>query len=129
MRQAPYSDNYSAKHKRVSRTRGAARNYPCADECGRQAMDWALIHGRDGRDPDSYRPLCRSCHMVYDQVGNFEWRPGELGTCAKLTWEKVREIRSLRGTDSARAIGNRYGVSRSNIFMIWYGKTWKEEAS
>jgi hypothetical protein len=54
-------------HSRVARERGKAKLYPCYDECGRQANDWATIHGRNGLSIDDYIPLCRSCHVRYDR--------------------------------------------------------------
>jgi hypothetical protein len=48
---------------------------------------------------------------------------GESNASAKLSWEKVREIRAATG--SHQEIAARYGVSRRNIGMIKKGVTWK----
>jgi len=45
--------------------------------------------------------------------------------CAKLTPQQVAEIRLLKDTDSANAIGRRFGVGGAAIIKIWTGKTWK----
>lgn len=42
-----------------------------------------------------------------------------------LTDEQVLEIRTLYGTDTARAIGKRYGVSKSCIEGIFYKTNWR----
>lgn len=68
---------YEAAHAAVRRLRGPASEYRC--ECDRRpALDWAYDHAdpsaqRDtaGRvyslDPARYRPLCRPCHLRFDQ--------------------------------------------------------------
>jgi len=54
---------------------------------------------------------------------------GENGANAKLTWERVDEIRSLyaAGDISQREIGRRYGISHNTIGRIVTYKTWKPE--
>lgn len=52
---------------------------------------------------------------------------GENSSAAKLTLDQVVEIRSLLGTMSQRAIGERFGVEQSTISMIATGKTWRAE--
>ena len=71
---------YSAVHQRIIREYGKASDYACID-CGDYARDWAYMHddpdaitsyatGSYGHayslDPDSYQPLCRSCHLKFD---------------------------------------------------------------
>lgn len=55
----------STMHQRVVRVYGKAKEYDCV-ECGKQAHDWANIHGRDRDLIDSYQPMCKSCHGYYD---------------------------------------------------------------
>jgi hypothetical protein len=45
---------------------------------------------------------------------------------AKLTWEKVREIRVRLVSENAGQIAPDYGVSRRTIEEIKYGKAWRE---
>lgn len=55
--------------------------------------------------------------------------PGEntrRGNSTRLTWEIVREIRSLRGTQSQRSIAQRFGISQGNVSMILANKVWPE---
>lgn len=60
---------YAANHSRLSRQRGRAAEKRCAEGCGRQASQWAQIHGTDGTDPfEHYKPLCRPCHANYDKA-------------------------------------------------------------
>ena len=69
---------YGAAHSRVRTDRGPAKNYPCADGCGRPASHWSYDHTDNDelRDPDlglryslkteHYSPRCVSCHKIRD---------------------------------------------------------------
>ena len=46
------------------------------------------------------------------------------GPGAKLTLEKVQEIKKLKGIEPSHLVAARYGVSFSSICMIWRGVTW-----
>lgn len=47
----------------------------------------------------------------------------------KLTLEKAREIRALKGTNvSQQQIAAQYGVSRSTVGEIWSGRRWRESS-
>jgi hypothetical protein len=63
---------YSRMHKRVRTARGSAKLQKCVlcAERGidKQARDWARLHDRDGKDIMDYVPLCRRCHIYYDQA-------------------------------------------------------------
>lgn len=50
---------------------------------------------------------------------------GELSFRSKLSDEKVRAIRTARGTVSARELAATHGVRELAIYDIWSGKTWK----
>lgn len=71
------------RHDRIRSERGRADEYECYGCDERAARDWAQLYGSDELDPDSYIPLCRGCHIVYDRTGegilerelrNPEWR-------------------------------------------------------
>lgn len=53
---------------------------------------------------------------------------GEACGQAKLTWEKVREIKALLPFKSNAEIAPLYGVTRSTISYIRRGKTWKQDS-
>lgn len=67
--------SYSGMHQRVRYTRGAARNYLCA-ECGSQAAQWSYDHadpderqsefGAYSVNIDHYVPRCVPCHKAFD---------------------------------------------------------------
>jgi hypothetical protein len=112
--------SYDARHDRVRRSRGRAKDYQCA-RCDQPAGEWATIHGRTGFDPQDYEPLCIPCHRSYDrQVSSWE-QLGDLdhGSPAAL-WEQIAawlrgDITSGRLTGrvpSATALAMSYGVSR-----------------
>jgi hypothetical protein len=52
---------------RVRSKYGDASDYHCAFCYGRQARDWAWLHGTDREEVTSYVPLCKPCHNDYDQ--------------------------------------------------------------
>lgn len=83
-------------------------------------------------------PLC--CNPLHLQLGtprensHQAMRQGRLCAgkrhsrpVAKLTWESVREIRTLRGKLSQAEIAEKFGVIPSNISRILGGETWREE--
>ena len=49
-----------------------------------------------------------------------------VGCKRKLTEEKVREIISLKKTNSYSFLANKYEVSQGTISQIFYGRTWKK---
>jgi hypothetical protein len=46
------------------------------------------------------------------------------GSQAKLTPALVREIRALRGTESAYRIARRLGVGATTVYAVWRGVSW-----
>ena len=57
-----------AVHTRIRNYRGPAILHKCSnDGCKKQARDWSWIHNTDYRDIYNYNPLCRSCHLLYDE--------------------------------------------------------------
>lgn len=59
------------------------------------------------------------------KLGNFAY--GEDYKNSKLTWEKVDEIRQLKGKFFHREIAEKYGVGRNNIGKVLSNKIWKIE--
>jgi hypothetical protein len=51
---------------------------------------------------------------------------GDKGGLAKLTWEQVRELRSLRGKVSRTQLCKRFGIARATLQAILNNKTWVE---
>jgi hypothetical protein len=52
-------------------------------------------------------------------------RTGENSVCAKLNWEKVRQIKA--SNKAQRQIAKMYGVSQTVISNIKLGKTWRQD--
>ena len=55
-------------------------------------------------------------------------RPGEQNPCSKLSEADVKQILAEKGKMSLPQTAARFGVSRSNIWMIQSGKTWRHLA-
>lgn len=59
-----------------------------------------------------------------DRVAHGTANRGPRHGMSKLTIAQVRAIRSAKGTRSAIALAEQYGVSPSNIYLIWAGQAW-----
>lgn len=120
---------YSARHWRVYRARGKAKDQLCVD-CRKQARDWSQIHGTTGLESEHYEPRCRKCHSVYDDhIGTGHAR-------AKLTEADVCEIKRLYASTenwplrhpdrwTQPKLGVKFGVHSTIIHDIVRGVTWK----
>ncbi len=64
---------------------------------------------------------------IRDMMAKRRGPTGEAHGSAKLTDAQVIEIRALGGTMSQRKIGERFGVTQSNISAIVRKKTWNPE--
>jgi hypothetical protein len=64
------------QHRLVEAEYGKASQYPCADGCGKQALDWSHTHDTDRNNINNYKPRCRSCHTKYDGIGTDKCEPG-----------------------------------------------------
>lgn len=112
--------NYAARHTRLRRQRGSAKDQLCID-CGQPAAEWAQVHGTTGMEAGDYEPRCLKCHAEYDDETKAR---GERHGCAKLDEETVRLIRSAHGV-TQRDLARTHGVSQSAIHLIRSGKRWK----
>ncbi len=52
---------------------------------------------------------------------------GEANAYSKLNWEKVREIRALKGVEKIDFIAEKFGLSRGCIEKVLYNQTWRED--
>lgn len=69
---------------------------------------------------------CHACHLAKSKHGKELGLAGSKHPSAKLTDEKVREIRnSLADGDSERSVAKEFGVSRRTISDIKMSRTWK----
>jgi hypothetical protein len=71
--------NYHMLHTRLRQARGSARVHLCVGECGRQARQWAWLHGEDPCDFRNYVPMCCSCHQRYDRSPDPGIQPWGIG--------------------------------------------------
>ena len=116
-RQAPVA-SYAAWHRRVTRARGAASGYACAD-CGQPAADWSTVNASSDDLRVRFQPRCRRCHRRYDGA------VGEGNPRAKLTSRKVRELRARRaGGATYRQLAAEFGISDVSAWAAVNGKTW-----
>lgn len=51
---------------------------------------------------------------------------GEFSSSAKLTWEQVNTIRSIKGLYSAQELAKDFNVCARTIRNIWNNKVWKD---
>jgi len=110
--------SYDVWHRRVTKARGPASGYPCAD-CGNPAQDWSTA------DPSStdlharFQPRCRRCHRHYDGA------VGEGNPRAKLTNGQVRQLRARRADGlTYRQLAAEFGISDMTARAAANRKTW-----
>jgi hypothetical protein len=127
-RPSAMSAEYRLNHRCVRAARGPAWQQTC-EHCGKQARDWATIHGCTGESPDDFMPLCKSCHQIYDGVRLPVISRGEACASAKLTEEIVRLIRIRHAAgESARVMAGDYGVIPDSIRNVVNFRTWRHVA-
>src|SRR6516225_5008931 len=95
--------SYTGWHHRVTKARGAASGYLCAD-CGRPAQDWSTVNPSSDDLWVRFQPRCRKCHRYHDGAA------GEGNPRAKLTSRKVRKLRARRAEGlTYRQLAAEYG--------------------
>jgi hypothetical protein len=80
-------------------------------------------HLREGTNKENSRDMVAKGRAVRMIENLPKQRPGEKNTNARLTAAQVIEIRSSEST-SDKDLAARFGVSRSNIYMVRSGRTW-----
>jgi len=110
--------SYAGWHHRVTKARGPASGYACAD-CGNPAQDWSTV------DPSSenlwarFQPRCGRCHRYHDGA------VGEANPRAKLTSGKIRELRARRADGlTYRQLAAEFGISDVTACAAVNRKTW-----
>jgi hypothetical protein len=122
----------SAQSQRCGRARGIAKNHQCV-RCPKRALDWAHVHGESGDDPwADFVPLCRSCHMNYDNSesrwGDTEYRERlskALSDRAIKQWSDPEQRRRMsvqpKGFMSAEARSRLGARSKGNQYAAGIG--------
>jgi hypothetical protein len=100
-----------------------------------------MVHGRPPSPEYDSAHSCGKGHLGCVNGRHLSWKTpkenqadavihgtaprGERSGMAKLTSEKVRQIRALNGKMSKREIAEKFGVGRSNIKKIQANQIWK----
>ena len=110
--------SYAGWHRRVTKARGPASSYACAD-CGRPAQDWSTVNPSSDDLWVRFQPRCRSCHRYRDGAA------GEGNPRAKLTTGKVRELRARRAAGlTYRQLAAEFGISDASAHAAVTRRTW-----
>src|SRR5438270_10819172 len=110
---------YQQIHRLLRQTFGLATEYDCVS-CKQSAADWAWQHDKDPMLLESYRPMCDSCHHIYDCLTK-----GEKHRSAILCEGDVLEIRRLFAEGRTQQdLAYIYGVTRGSISHIVNHRTW-----
>jgi hypothetical protein len=110
--------SYSVWHRRVTKARGPASGYPCAD-CGQPAQDWSTVNPSSTDLAVRFQPRCRRCHRYHDGA------VGEGNPRAKLTSGKVRVLRARRAAGlTYRQLAAEFGISDASARAAVNRKTW-----
>jgi hypothetical protein len=116
-RRAP-NPSYAGWHRRVTKARGSASGYACAD-CGNPARDWSTVNPSSDDLWVRFQPRCRRCHRYHDGA------VGEGNPRAKLTSGKVRELRARRAEGlTYRQLAAEFGISDVTACAAVNRKTW-----
>jgi NAD-dependent SIR2 family protein deacetylase len=114
--------SYDVWHKRVRKARGPASDYACVD-CGEPAEDWSTANPASDDVRVRFQPRCRKCHRRHDGA------VGEGNPRAKLTGEKVKELRARRAAGATyRQLAAEFGISDVSACAAVNGKTWAHVA-
>ena len=109
---------YDVWHRRVTKARGPASGYACAD-CGNPAQDWSTVNPSSDDLRARFQPRCRRCHRQYDGA------VGEGSPRAKLTGGKVRQLRARRADGlTYRQLAGEFGISDVSARAAVIRKTW-----
>ena len=112
------SPSYAGWHHRVTKARGTASGYPCAD-CGRPAQDWSTVNPSSNDLWVRFQPRCRKCHRYHDGAA------GEGNPRAKLTSGRVRELRARRAEGlTYRQLAAEFGISDVTARAAVQRTTW-----
>ena len=115
------AQTYGAIHYRFNRDN--PKKERCSN-CGSvEKTEWANLDGKyDESRPDSWKELCRSCHVNFDDLGA---KRGSAHHKSKLTEEDVLNIRRLHddGTPN-KELADQYSVSSTTISNIVARTTW-----
>lgn len=101
----------------------------------------AMCEHRHGPAPTPDHYAAHSCDRGHEGCVNpwhLDWKTpsenqydrhksGEVGPRYKLTPEKAREIRELKGLERIQDTAERYGINESNVRLIQAGKTWRQD--
>lgn len=81
---------HKAMHTRVIRARGTASSHRCFFHAEREekvpARDWAQLHETTGLNIADYIPLCRTCHIRFDDAAGFRPSSRRRAGCRR-SWE------------------------------------------
>jgi hypothetical protein len=107
-------------HHRVAKARGPASGYACVD-CGHPAQDWSTVNPSSDDIQVRFQPRCRRCHRHYDGA------VGEGNPRAKLTSEKVRQLRARRADGlTYRQLAAEFGISDVSACAAVNRRTWAQ---
>jgi len=114
--------SYDVWHNRVKKARGPASDYSCVD-CGGPAQDWSTADSVSHDVAARFQPRCRKCHRRYDGA------VGEGNPRAKLTGERVRELRARRVEGlTYRQLAGEFGISDASACAAVNRRTWAHVA-
>lgn len=86
------------------------------------------LHGEIGKESDALSNLYwgDAKRNMQDKKRDGTHPDGERNGKSKLKESDVREIMSLKGKFSSYKLGDRFGVSKTQILAIWSGKRWSQ---
>ncbi len=122
---------YKNLHRRISELLGTATICSSCFRNSRETrIEWANISGEYKEEIDDWLPLCRTCHMKYDDVNNKVWdtrrkRYGKNGHKETANWKGWKQSKESRKKMSESRKGKKFTEEHKRKISEANKRTWE----
>jgi len=127
------SVGYSALHRWVQKHLGVANVCSnCSATSKETKIEWANLSGKYKRELSDWSPMCRSCHMVFDDVSRKVWRTrrkryGEAGHKETANWKGWKHSAESRKKMSEARKGKTFSDQHKKNLSKSIKKYWERK--
>lgn len=125
--------SYSVLHRWVQKHLGVASICSnCLTTSKITRIEWANISGNYLRQLDDWLPMCRSCHMIFDDVSKRVWetrkkRYGKSGHKKDANWKGWRHSSESRIKMSKIRKGKKFSTEHKRNLSIAIRNYWEKK--